>query len=176
MRVAVSSSGEEPEAPVDPRFGRCAFYIIMNLPDRTSQVIANQAAMAMHGAGIAAAQMISQQGVQAVITGNVGPNAFQVLASSGIQVFRTSPTTVEEALNMFERKELPLIGEPSGPGHMGTDGGMGGMAYSKGVRGKRATYPFMTADQEKMVLENRINQIEAEVEVLKKRLVELETK
>ncbi len=135
MKVAVTSSGKSLDEAIDPRFGRCAFFLIFELPDRTPRVIPNQSGTAMHGAGIATAQMVCQEGIQTVITGNVGPNAFQVLSSAGVQVFTTGPTSVKDALEKFERKELMPLKTPSGPGHMGMGGGGGrGMGGGGGRR------------------------------------------
>ncbi len=135
MKVAVTSSGKSLDGPIDPRFGRCAFFLIFELPDRTPQVIPNEAGTAMHGAGITTAQMICQEGIQTVITGNVGPNAFQVLSSAGVQVYTTAPTSVKEALEKFERNELIALEAPSGPGHMGMGGGGGRGMGGGGGRG-----------------------------------------
>ncbi|MFX1511605.1 MAG: NifB/NifX family molybdenum-iron cluster-binding protein [Promethearchaeota archaeon] len=178
MRVAVSSTGENLEAPIDPRFGRCSYYIVVDLPDRTPQAIPNEAAIAMHGAGIAAAQRLIQKGVQAVISGAFGPNAFQVLSSSGIQIFRAIPTTVKEALDMFEHNELTPLSSPSGPTHMGlTNRTGGGWSHGTGVgwisRSVPPGYQPLTPIQEKTIIKSRIAQIETELKAMKKRITEL---
>ncbi|MFX0124716.1 MAG: NifB/NifX family molybdenum-iron cluster-binding protein [Candidatus Hodarchaeota archaeon] len=135
MKIAVTSISKSLDEAIDPRFGRCAFFLIFELPDRTPRVIPNQSGASMHGAGIATAQMICQEGIQAVITGNVGPNAFQVLSRAGVQVFTTEPTSVKEALDKFDRNELIPLDAPSRPSHMGIGGdsrrGTGGSAYRR---------------------------------------------
>ena len=83
MRVAVSSTGEDLSAPVSPVFGRCPSYVFVDTDTLQFEAFPNSAMSASGGAGIQAAQMVADQGAQAVITGNVGPNAFNVLASAG---------------------------------------------------------------------------------------------
>ncbi|MFX1513896.1 MAG: NifB/NifX family molybdenum-iron cluster-binding protein [Promethearchaeota archaeon] len=119
MKVLVTSSSQSLNGPIDPRFGRCPFFLVFELPSHTPHVIPNQSEKVMHRIGITVAQKICLQGIKTVITGNIGPNAFQVLSSAGIQVFTTSPTSVKKALEKFERNELILLDAPSGPSHMG---------------------------------------------------------
>ncbi len=140
MKVLISSSGPEISSPVDPRFGRAPYYIIVDTenPDNFRS-IPNPQAQAASGAGIAAAQMVVQEGVQAVISGAFGPNAQAVLQSAGIRMF-TAPSgiTVAQALEMLENGTLPeASGSPSpgyGPGYGPGFGGpgFGGPGYGPG--------------------------------------------
>ena len=86
MRIAVSASGPTLDAEVDPRFGRCRYFIIVDPENMEFDTVENSGALAGGGAGIATAQMIASKGVEAVLTGNCGPNAFQVLSAAGIKV------------------------------------------------------------------------------------------
>jgi predicted Fe-Mo cluster-binding NifX family protein len=132
MRVAVSSTGEDLEAQIDPRFGRCQYFIIVDLDSMKYEAVLNESAMASGGAGIQAAQSIAGLGVEAVITGNVGPNAFQTLSASGIKIVTGASGIVSDAVERFKNGELretsnPTVGSHAGMGRgMGRGGGRGG--------------------------------------------------
>ncbi len=127
MKVCVTSSGSDLDSPVDPRFGRCAYFIIVDTDTMQSNAIENDAAMASGGAGIRAAQMVASTGVEAVITGSVGPNAYPALQSSGIKIMTGAVGTVREAIQMMKQDQLQQ-NAPPGPAHrgMGMGRGMGG--------------------------------------------------
>jgi predicted Fe-Mo cluster-binding NifX family protein len=86
VKIAISAAGPTLDAEVDPRFGRCQYFIIADTETTDFEVINNASAMSSGGAGISAAQMIADKGVEAVLTGNCGPNAYQVLSPAGIKV------------------------------------------------------------------------------------------
>ena len=87
MKVAISSSDKHLEAPVSPVFGRCADFLLVDSETMQFTALPNPAVGASGGAGIQAAQYIVQQGAEAVASGNVGPNAMQVLLAAGIAVY-----------------------------------------------------------------------------------------
>jgi len=110
MKVAVSASGPDLDSPVDPRFGRCANYLIVDTESMEFEVLENAAAMQGSGAGIAAAQLVAQTGAEAVISGNVGPNAFQTLSAGNIPVYTGATGTVREAIAAFNAGQLQATG------------------------------------------------------------------
>jgi len=79
VKICVTSGGEALDSQVDPRFGRCQFFIIIDADTFEFEVIQNPNFSAASGAGIQSAQLVAGKDVKAVLTGNVGPNAFQVL-------------------------------------------------------------------------------------------------
>ena len=85
MKIAISSTELSPNAWVDFRFGRCRCFAIVDVEADTWDYIDNEAAALGGGAGLQAAQMIADTGVDAVITGNLGPNASSVLEAAGIK-------------------------------------------------------------------------------------------
>ncbi len=125
MKIVVSASGANLEALVDPRFGRCPCYIFVDTDSGTFEAQQNAAAMAGGGAGIQAAQAVVQSGAQAVITGNVGPNAFQVFSAAGVPVYTARGMSVSQAVEAFKAGTLPSAGGATGPSHAGMGGGMG---------------------------------------------------
>jgi len=100
MRIAVTAQGNDMTAPVDPRFGRCQYFIIYDTDTHEVVVRANESAV-KSGAGIQSAQFMIDQEVQVVITGEVGPHALQVLQSAGIAIRTTTARTVQEAVEQF---------------------------------------------------------------------------
>jgi len=109
MKIAVSASGESLDSNVDPRFGRCPYFIIVDTEDnkiKSHEVVTNEAVQAMRGAGIQAAQTVANKGAKVVITGNIGPNAFNVLSQTGIKVFTGVSGKVDEALKKYLKGEL----------------------------------------------------------------------
>ncbi|GAI98203.1 unnamed protein product, partial [marine sediment metagenome] len=86
MKIAVSAIAPGLDAEVDPRFGRCQYFIIVDPETMQFEAIENSSAIASGGAGISAAQMIASKRVEAILTGNCGPNAYQVLSPAGIKV------------------------------------------------------------------------------------------
>jgi len=126
MKICVSSTADSLDALVDPRFGRCPYFIIVDLDTMQFEVVPNVASGAMGGAGIQAAQIIVSKGVKVVITGNVGPNAFQALSAAGIKIITGAYGTVREVIEKYKRGDLKETGSPTVGGHFGIGMGMGG--------------------------------------------------
>ena len=106
MRIAITSSGEDLNSQIDLRFGRCQYYIIIDPDTMDFELISYESSMASHGAGIQAAQTITDKNVSVLITGNVGPNAFQTLQTAGIKIFTGVSGTVREALEQYKNGNL----------------------------------------------------------------------
>ncbi len=119
MKVAVSASAPSLDAPVDPRFGRCAYFLIVETDTMKFEAIPNPAQYAGGGAGIQAAQIVASKGVEAVLTGNVGPNAHQALSAAGIRIVTGVYGTVREAIMKFKRGEAENPPGPTVPMHYG---------------------------------------------------------
>jgi len=111
MKVAVTAQGSEPSSPVDPRFGRAKYFVIVDT--ETDEFSAADNAMnlnALQGAGIQAGRTVAELGVEAVITGHVGPKAFSTLAAAGIPVYTGATGTVAEAVQKFKDGALAEAG------------------------------------------------------------------
>ncbi len=119
MKIAVSSDGDSLESMIDQRFGRCKYFIIVDTENKEeTKIVENQGAVQGHGAGIRAAQQLGEQNVKAVLTGQLGPNATNVLNQLGIQAYHASGT-VNDAIEKFTDQKLEEINEVSAP-HSGT--------------------------------------------------------
>lgn len=117
-RVAVSSTGEGLDSPVDPRFGRCSYFVVFE-GDGGHRAVKNVGQALGNGAGIQAAQQIIDLGVDAVITGDVGPNAFRVLEAGGVRTYVGCSGTVGSALESYRTGRLKETGSSTSPGHHG---------------------------------------------------------
>jgi len=119
MRIAVTSTGNTLDSPVDPRFGRCRFFVFVDPETMEYEAVENEAMMAAGGAGPQAAQIVTGHGAEAVITGNVGPNAAAALQAAGVKVLVGAGGTVRESVEMFKRGELQEATSPTVPPHRG---------------------------------------------------------
>jgi len=137
MRIAISSTGPDLDAEVDPRFGRCECFVIVDSETKEFEVLDNQAGMKSGGAGIQAAQMVVNSGVNSVITGNLGPNAADTLAAAGLKTYLGVSGTVREALQQYKSGQLQESSGPTVESHFGTGGVGGGTGAGRGTgRGK----------------------------------------
>jgi len=126
MKICVTATADSLDAQIDPRFGRCAYLIIVDSETMQFEAVPNSAAGATGGAGIQAAQTIANKGVELLLTGNVGPNAFGALSAAGIEIFTGASGTVKEAVEKFKRGEFNKTGAPTVGGHFGMGGRGGG--------------------------------------------------
>ena len=125
MKIAISATAANLDADVDPRFGRCQYFDIVDPDTMEFESLENSGAMAGGGAGIATAQTISGKGVEAVLTGNCGPNAHQVLSAAGIKIVTGVSGKVRQAIEDYKSGKLKASSQPNVPGHFGMGGGMG---------------------------------------------------
>lgn len=118
MKIAFSTSGNDPDAPLDPRFGRSPQFIVIDADNDAFEVIANRQNLnAAQGAGVQTAVNLVQAGVGAVITGHCGPKAFRVLCAAGIPLYVTDAPTVREAMRRFRAGELAAAEQADVEGH-----------------------------------------------------------
>jgi predicted Fe-Mo cluster-binding NifX family protein len=164
MKIALTSTGRELTSAIDPRFGRCNYFIVVDTDSMDVEVFQNENKELDSGAGIQTATFIASKGVQAVITGNCGPNAIEVLSTAGIDLYTgEGGKTVNESMQRLingsllsfkatgsadddrqlnrstaekSRQYIPPGGGQRGMG-MGSGRGMGGRRRGAGMRGGR---------------------------------------
>jgi predicted DNA-binding protein (UPF0251 family)/predicted Fe-Mo cluster-binding NifX family protein len=117
-KIAVSSEGPDLDSEVDPRFGRAAGFVIIDPDTMEFEYVDNGFSQAMaQGAGIQAAELMTRHGVGVVLTGYVGPKAFQALAAVGIRIGQNlENTTVRQAIDKFKQGQVPVAEAPNRAG------------------------------------------------------------
>ena len=101
MKIGVSSAGGSQDAEVEPRFGRCPYFVIVDSDTKQIEVISNPGAGAGGGAGPQAAQALKDKGAGVVLTGQVGPNAQQALDAAGIKIVTGVSGKVRSAVDTY---------------------------------------------------------------------------
>lgn len=119
MKIAVSASEPELNSSVDPRFGRSPYFIFLDPTTMEFEAIKNPNLSSPGGAGIQAAQLVANKGVQALLTGSCGPNAFQTLEAAGVEVFIGVTGTVKEAAQKYAEGKLQYTSKPNVSAHHG---------------------------------------------------------
>jgi predicted Fe-Mo cluster-binding NifX family protein len=125
MKIAITATAPGPDADIDPRFGRCQYFVIADPDTMEFEALENSGNAAGGGAGIAAAQTLAGKNIEAVLTGNCGPNAYQVLSAADIKVVTGVTGKVKKALEDYQSGKLKASAAPNVAGHFGTGGGMG---------------------------------------------------
>lgn len=139
MKIAVTAQGHDLDAPVDPRFGRCPVFLLIDPDTLEYEALPNPNIEAGGGAGIQSAQIMADRDVTVVLTGNCGPNAFRTFGAAGIEVVTGVGGTVREAVEAYKSGRLHKASGPNVPDHfgMGGSGRGGGMAGSGRGGGNR---------------------------------------
>jgi predicted Fe-Mo cluster-binding NifX family protein len=114
-KVAITCEEPSLDAKVDPRFGRAAGFLVVDLNTMDFEYLDNGASQTMaQGAGIQAAESVARSGVRVVLTGFVGPKAFQALSAAGIKVgLNLEGTTVKEAIERYKVGNVEIAMQPN---------------------------------------------------------------
>ena len=132
MKIVVSATEKDINGPVDMRFGRCPYFLVIEAEGKDikgHKAVENRSANQMGAAGMTAAQEVAEMKPDAIITVNIGPRAFIVFKQLGIDVYQASGT-IKEAVEAFLQGKLNKIESSTGPGHMG----MPGVGRDKGIQ------------------------------------------
>lgn len=117
MRIAASTNTGGLEDKITPVFGRAPSFTIVEVQgDKFSaEIVRNTSAARGGGAGIAASQTLVDKNVEVLLTGNVGPNAIDVLNAAKIKIYKADGFSVREAIERYLNGELEEITTPSRP-------------------------------------------------------------
>ena len=121
MKIAVTSTGQTLDSIVDQRFGRAAYFIIIDTETMNFAVIENTNVDTAGGAGINSAKTVTEAGTKAVLTGNCGPNAQRTLTAVGLELYTNVTGTVAQAIELFKNGRLTQTLEPNVNPHFGMD-------------------------------------------------------
>ncbi len=118
MKIAITSQGQDLDSQVDPRFGRAKFFIVVDTEADGFTVTDNSMNLnAAQGAGIQAGRNVVELGVEAVVTGHVGPKAFATLQAGGVKLYTGAAGTIAEAIEQFKQGKLQQTDAPNVEGH-----------------------------------------------------------
>jgi len=131
MRIAITASSPELSSPVDPRFGRCPYFILIDPEIMKFEAVENPNVSSPSGAGIQSAQLIANSGAKALLTGSCGPNAFQILQAAGVEVLVGVTGTVQEAAQKYKSGQIQPTAQANVPSHFGMGMGGGRKDYKK---------------------------------------------
>lgn len=119
MKLVFTAEGESLDAKLDPRFGRCSTFLVVETEDRSFAAESNPAVGASGGAGPQAAQFLGDLGAEVVVSGGFGPNAFRALSAAGIRMYKADAVAIHTLLDAFEAGELAEVTQATGPSHRG---------------------------------------------------------
>jgi len=182
MKVAISATAPSLDAEVDPRFGRCQYFVVIDPETMEFEALENSNAMAAGGAGITTAQMVANKGVGVVLTGNCGPNAYQTLSAAGVQVITGVVGRIGDAVEAYKAGKLQSSLQPSVEAHFGMGRGIGrgmgrgmGMGMTSGMPPVMGPAPqAMSREQEIGVLKNQVEMLLQQLRETQRRIKELE--
>jgi len=120
MRILITATAPDLDALVDPRFGRAAYFLLVDPDTLDWSAQPNPGVGAPGGAGIQAAQFAANQKAAAVISGDFGPNAYNALAAAGVPMYLFgTASTAREAITQFKAGQLQRVGTPTQAAHHG---------------------------------------------------------
>jgi predicted Fe-Mo cluster-binding NifX family protein len=117
MKIAVTSMGRDLDAEASPKFGRCPMFLMVDTDTLQYDVIPNPAINAPGGAGVQAAELVAGSGVEAIITGELGPKALKVIQAAELPVYVFKSGTVRRAVEDFKSGKLELLSGSRAPRH-----------------------------------------------------------
>ena len=133
MKIAITTTGPSLDDQVEARFGRAPYYLFVDPDTMEYEAVQNPNVAAGGGAGIQSAQLISDHGATVVLTGNCGPNAFQVFGAAGVKIIVGVGGIARQAVEQFKAGTLKSADQPNVASHFGMGGGGGrGMGGGQG--------------------------------------------
>jgi predicted Fe-Mo cluster-binding NifX family protein len=181
MRVCITSTGASLDSEMDPRFGRCQYFIFLDPHSLEMEALENPNIGASGGAGIQSAQFVANKGVEAIITGQVGPNAYTTLQAAGIKILVGASGKIREVLEKYKKGQLSSYAQgPTVKAHSGMGGGMG---MGMGGRGRGmgrgfspsppAPTPSGAPQEELQTLKNESQKLKEQLDRITERIEEL---
>ncbi len=154
MKIVVTANGAGLDAPASQVFGRCPTYVFVDTDSLESESVENPAISAAGGAGIQAAQFVVERGAQAVVSGNLGPNAADVLQSANVPLYLFDGGTVRQAVEGYKNGQLPVAGGANVQAHAGMGMGRGrGRGMKRGMGQRAAVSPASVDAREEEIAE-----------------------
>lgn len=109
MKICITASGDNLDAQINLRFGRCDYFIIWDDEKRAFEVTKNPNIDAGSGAGIQSAQLVVAKGVSVVITGQIGPKAEKILQDVNVRVISVMNGSIKEIIEKYGNDKINLM-------------------------------------------------------------------
>jgi len=194
----LSLTGPDLDSLVDPRFGRCQYFLIVDSADMSFEAVPNTNLSLGGGVGIQSGKMVADSGAKVVLTGNMGPNAYQVLSAAGLDVITGVSGTVREAVDQYKQGKFGAARQANVSDHFGRGAARQGAQFTGPSRGsfpafgtgrgmgrgigRRAVGPRMDVPAQAIMpeetadLKETVRSLRRQVEEMQKRLKQLESK
>ena len=106
MKTAITSTGDNSEAKLDNRFGRCNYFVIYDSEAKSVEYIPNPYADAEEGAGSESVKLLASRNVSRIISGEFGLKIKPLLDSLKIQmiVLKDSEKKISEIIALMIRQ------------------------------------------------------------------------
>ena len=171
MKIAITAVEPSLDAMVEPRFGRSPYFLIVDTDTMDFEAIENPNVALGGGAGIQSAQLIANKGAEVILTGNIGPNAFQALSAVGIKVISGCSGTVRELIEQFKAGKLSPSNTSSVQSHFGMGGGMGrGAGLGMGQRRMKSMGAAQGWSGSEVLQSSEESQLRDELDSIKKQM------
>jgi predicted Fe-Mo cluster-binding NifX family protein len=185
MNICITSMGPNLESEMDPRFGRCQYFLFVDPETMAFEAVENPNLAAAGGAGIQSAQLVANKGVEALITGQVGPNAYTTLQAAGIKILTGASGKIREVMEKYKKGQISSSAQGATvQAHfgMGMGGGMG-RGGGRGVGMGRGFTPPSPSPAESVgpreeweFLKEQSRQLKDQLEKVTQRIEKLEQK
>jgi predicted Fe-Mo cluster-binding NifX family protein len=184
MKICITSTGASLDSEMDPRFGRCQYFLFVDPQSLELEAVENPNIAASGGAGIQSAQLVAQKGAEAVITGQVGPNAYTTLQAAGVKILIGVIGKNREVLEKYRAGELSSYAQgPTAKAHSGMGGGRGaamGRGTGRGMGRGFSTSPTPPSpsspvQEELQALKEQSSKLGEQLDMISQRIGKLET-
>lgn len=110
MNIAVACDGKSLSDRVSDHFGSCRYLLIVDMDTMSVKAIENT----FDSKGTELARIVNEHSCEAVITGELTPEAFDILADEYVTRYRGGGMSADKALKGMERQELRMIKNADG--------------------------------------------------------------
>lgn len=119
MKIAAAADKQDKNSKIDPRFGRAQFFVVFDDEKNEYEFASNKQNLSLpQGAGIQAAKSVIETGAGILIAKNVGPKAYDLLSSSGVDIFICkTEVSISEAIDLYKKGELEKLDAANAEGH-----------------------------------------------------------
>ena len=103
MKIAITSKGNGLDSKIDPRFGRCSFFVIYDTETKGMEFLPHPDKDAQEGAGPAAVHLVASRNAVKIISGEFGIKIKSLLDSLKIQMIvqKDPDKSIQDIIDML---------------------------------------------------------------------------